>query len=196
VIRRKNIRKPAKHAILKPLEGGDRRSIGRANAVVAVVEARPKLFRLLVNAMSCDDRLVRMRAADAAEKISAGRPELLAEHKQELLRIAGSSQEQEIRWHMAAMIPRLPLAKREHALAQDILFDYLRDKSSIVKTFAMQGLADLAAGDAAFTKQLRPLVEELTAMGTPAMRARGRQILKRWDLQTKKRAARTPSGAR
>jgi hypothetical protein len=59
----------------------------------------------------------------------------------------------------------------------DILIDYLRDSSSMVKTFAMQALADL-------TKQapeLRPAVlqqlKKLTVRGTPAMRARGRKLL-------------------
>ena len=59
----------------------------------------------------------------------------------------------------------------------DIVFDYLRDRSSIVKTFAMQALADLASQDASLRAQILPLLEELTAIGTPAMRARGRKLL-------------------
>jgi len=65
----------------------------------------------------------------------------------------------------------------QRVVAVDILFDYLRDKSSIVKTCAMQGLAGLAAQDAALKAKVLPLLKELTDVGTPAMRARGRKLL-------------------
>jgi hypothetical protein len=41
----------------------------------------------------------------------------------------------------------------------------------------MQGLADLATKDPSLRKKLTPLLEELTEIGTLAMRARGRKIL-------------------
>jgi hypothetical protein len=41
----------------------------------------------------------------------------------------------------------------------------------------MQGLADLAAKDAALKAKVLPLLRELTDIGTPAMRARGRKLL-------------------
>ena len=43
----------------------------------------------------------------------------------------------------------------------------------------MQALADLAAADPKAKSQIRPLAEELTQIGTPAMRARGRKILRK-----------------
>src|SRR5271169_2420010 len=165
------------HPLLKKLSGGDRRSVGRSNEVVADVLAHPVHFRHLFEGIAADDPVVRMRAADAIEKITARRPELLRLYKRKLLAIAGSSEQQEIRWHAALIIPRLELTKKERAVALDILFDYLRDKSSIVKTFAMQAIWDLAAADAKLKSQIIPLIEELTQIGTPAMRARGRKIL-------------------
>ena len=165
------------HPSLAKLAGGDRRSIGRSNEVAAPVLARPALFRPLFGGLSSDDPVLRMRAADAIEKITLPRPDLLKPFKKKLFEIAGSADQQEVRWHMALLLPRLELNPRERALALDILFDYLRDRSSIVKTFAMQALADLATQDAALKSNILPLLEELTAMGTPAMRARGRKLL-------------------
>jgi HEAT repeat protein len=165
------------HPILAKLAGGDRRSIGRSDEVAAQVLARPALFRPLFDGLSGDDPVLRMRAADAIEKITLPRPDLLKPFKKKLFEIAGSADQQEVRWHMALLLPRLELNPRERALALDILFDYLRDRSSIVKTFAMQALADLATQDAALKSKILPLLEELTEVGTPAMRARGRKIL-------------------
>jgi len=165
------------HPLLKKLSGGDRRSIGRSNEVVAQVLAHPANFRHVVKGLAADDAVVRMRAADAIEKITARRPELLRPYKRKLLAIAGSTTQQEVRWHAALIMPRLEFTARERAVALDILFDYLRDKSSIVKTCAMQGLAGLAAQDAALKAKVLPLLKELTDVGTPAMRARGRKLL-------------------
>ena len=84
------------------------------------------------------------------------------------------------------MIPRLELTLKERAVAADILFDYLRDRSSIVKTFAMQGLAELANKDSSLRAKILSLLEELTEIGTPAMRARGRKILRHLNRQRAK----------
>jgi HEAT repeat protein len=165
------------HPILKKLTGGTRRSVGNANQVAAEVLARPNLFPYLIAALASDDELLRMRAADAIEKITIHRPRLLQPFKKKFLAIASRSTQQEVRWHAAQIIPRLNLTPAERVAAVDILFDYLRDKSSIVKTFAMQALADFGATDPTLKSQITPLLEELTQIGTPAMRARGRKIL-------------------
>ncbi len=165
------------HPLLKKLSGGNRRSIGRSNEVAAQVLAHPTFFPNLMKGLAADDPVLRMRAADAIEKITAQRPDLLHPHKRKILAIAGSTNQQEIRWHVALIIPRLKLTTKERAAALDILFDYLRDKSSIVKTFAMQAIWDLAASDPKLKSQITPLIEELTQIGTPALRARGRKIL-------------------
>jgi hypothetical protein len=169
--------KVSMHPLLQKLSGGTRRSIGRSNEVAAQVLAHPANFPHLMKGLAADDPVLRMRTADAIEKIATKRPDLLHPHKRKILAIAGSTNQQEIRWHAALIIPRLELTTKERAVALDILFDYLRDKSSIVRTFAMQAIWDLAAADPKLKSQITPLIEELTEVGTPAMRARGRKIL-------------------
>jgi hypothetical protein len=164
--------------LLQKLGGGPRRSIGAANEVVAEVLARPALFRLVFEGLEKDDPVLRMRSADAVEKITRGRPELLKPYKKKILEKIAESNQPGVRWHVAQMIPRLELTARERGVAVDILFDYLYERSSIVKTFAMQGLAELAMKHTSVKEQVLPLLEELTEGGTPAMRARGRKLLK------------------
>ncbi len=84
-------------SVLKKLSGGNRGSIGRSNEVVAAVLARPALFPALFAGFANDDPVVRMRAADAIEKITTQRPELLQPFKRKLLAIAGSSDQQKVR---------------------------------------------------------------------------------------------------
>jgi len=129
--------------------------------------------------MLADDPIVRMRAADVVEKVSAKRPELLQPHKKRLIGEIMLIDQQEIRWHVAQMIPRLKLRSAERKAAVKILFSYLEDKSHIVKTFSMQALADLAEEDTHLRRRVIPLLKELTKTGSPAMRARGRKLLHR-----------------
>lgn len=187
-------REAAIHAILKKLAGGDRRSIGRADEVAEEVLGRPALFRALFQGVTCGDPIVRIRAADAMEKITRQRADLLVPYKKKLLEVAASAQEKEMRWHMAAILPRLRATASERAAAVDILYEYLRDpSSSIVRAFAMQGLADFARQDRRLMARVAPMIEELTEIGTPAMRARGRKLLK--QLKRAETAVRGRPGA-
>lgn len=165
------------HPILAMLQGGDRRSIGKSNEVVSMVLKEPTLFDALFSGMFVDDPLIRMRSADAVEKVTAIHPEYLASYKRALLKSLVKVEQPEVRWHVAPMLARLPLSKSEQAAVIHALTGYLNDRSSIVKTFAMQALYDLAER----YKALRPIVlariQEHVAIGTPAMKARGRKLL-------------------
>jgi hypothetical protein len=165
--------------VLNKLAGGDRRSIGKSNEVVADVMRDPSLFGIVFAGMLSDDPLIRMRSADAIEKITAKHPEYLQPYKEKLIKQVAKSEQQEVRWHVAQMIPRLDLTKEERAIVLEILDDYLNDKSNIVKTFSMQALADLAEQDTNLRVRVIPLLEELTRTGSPAMRSRGRKLLQK-----------------
>jgi hypothetical protein len=167
---------PAKN-ILALLEGGDRRTIGRADKVAAMVAKNPRLFPKLISGLWSEDILVRMRSADATEKVTRKNRKLLQHYKKELLGLMAETSEQEMRWHLAVMIPRLTLNSSERELAASLLNGYLEDRSSIVRTFALQGLADLAQDDASLRVRVIEMLREASRNGTPAMRARSRKLL-------------------
>ncbi len=160
------------------LEGKDRRSIGRANEVARLVLRQPRRLRELIECLWNENPVLRMRAADAAEKVSAKKPRLLDRHKAELLGLLAETEQIELRWHLALMVPRLRLSATERQRAAAALQRYLDDRSSIVKTFALQGLADLARNDLALQSKVKQLLEAALQSGTPAMKARARKLLK------------------
>jgi hypothetical protein len=122
-----------------------------------------------------------MRAADAAEKVTRKNRELLLPHKKELLGLMAETEQQELRWHIAAMVPRLRLNAKERQIAISALNRYLGDRSSIVKTFALQGLADLAQDDPGIRPGVIEILRAATRSGTPAMKARSRKLLLRLE---------------
>jgi hypothetical protein len=160
------------------LRGGDRRSIGKANQIAKLVLSEPKRFTELVGCLWDEDPLIRMRAADAAEKVTLKRPELLRLHKRELLGLIAEAEQIELRWHLAAMVPRLELSASERQRAAAALQHYMEDRSSIVKTFAMQAVVDLAGQEPTLRETARRMLERALRTGTPAMKARTRKLLK------------------
>lgn len=165
------------HPILRKLDGADRRSIGRSNEVVSEVLADPRLFSIVFSGMLTVNPLIRMRSADAVEKITAQHPELLRPYKTQLIAQVARIEQKEVRWHVAQMICRVRWNAAEQRRVLELMLEYSSDSSSIVKAFAMQALADLARQ----APELRPAtlahLQALTSRGTPAMKARGRKLL-------------------
>jgi hypothetical protein len=155
--------------------------LGRSEQVAALVSEDPELFPELIAGLWSTDPLIRMRAADAAEKVTRKRRELLQPYKGELLGLMVETEQQELRWHLAAMVPRLQLNTKQRNLATSLLIGYLDDRSSIVKTFALQGLADLAQDDPSVRPGVMEILREATRNGTPAMKARSRKLLVRLE---------------
>jgi hypothetical protein len=167
-----------RQSIAAMLKGGDRRSIGKANQIAQLISSDPQRFAELFKCLWDEDPIARIRAADAAEKVTVMRPELLNPHKREMLSLLGEAEQIELRWHLALMVPRLALSGPERERAAAALQRYLEDRSSIVKTFALQGLADLARQDLRLREPVRRTLEESLRTGTAAMKARARKLLK------------------
>jgi hypothetical protein len=96
--------------LLEKLKGGDRRSIGRVDEVVANVLSNPEAFKTLFDGMLSDDPIIRMRSADAVEKVTAQHPEYLQPYKNKLIHEVSRIDQQEVRWHVAQMVPLIPLS--------------------------------------------------------------------------------------
>jgi HEAT repeat protein len=163
--------------ILEKLKGGDLRSTGRADEVAQEVLSAPEQVGMLVEGLEHELAVVRMRAADALEKVSRQRPEVLLPFKTRLLEHGARAEQQEVRWHLAQIIPRLALTVEECRQAAEFLFAYLSDRSRIVQTMALQALFDLSRQDAALSPRVQAVLEDLVENGPPSVRARARKLL-------------------
>jgi hypothetical protein len=143
------------------------------------VLADPSLFPLVFAGISDRDPLVRMRCSDAVEKITVQHPEYLVPYRERLIQLAGEAEQQEVRWHMAQLLSRIDLSGSERLRVLKIMAVYLKDTSKIVKTFAMQTLADIAEKDSRLRPEIVEELKRLTRDGSPAMKSRGRKLLAR-----------------
>jgi len=165
------------HPLLLSLSGGDRRSVGESNRAVSAVLENHELIDFLFQGLETSDPVLRMRCADAIEKVTAKLPALLVPYKERLLQRLSNIKQQEVRWHVAPMLARLPLTEGEEGAVVNLLLSYTNDRSSIVKTMAMQALTDIALRNRRRIPEIRQHIEELSVIGTPAMKARSKKLL-------------------
>jgi len=163
-------------------DGRCKQGPGRAfDAAVMAIE-EPRLGRQLIECLWDEDDAVAGRAADALETVVGEHPQVTQPWKDELLGLLVESRAIKLRWHLGLIVTQLKLTRAECRRVADVLTGWLDDKSSIVKTCAMQGLAELTLQDASMRDDVLDLLRELTRSGTPAMRARGRHLLKAMEL--------------
>jgi hypothetical protein len=177
------------------LEGKHALSVGRVLDVTALVLAHPAKAGTLIELVWDEHPGVSNRAADVLERISRRIPlaavpsliPILVRWKSPLLGLMAEAARNKLRWNLALTVPRFTLTPPECRRAFASLQAYLEDRSSIVKTTAVQGLFDLALQD----QQLLPTVLDqfrvLTRSGTPALRARRRKLLERLEKNSAKR---------
>lgn len=158
---------------------------GRVRQIAELVAAEPRRAERLIELLWDDDAGVASRAADTLERISH-RPSralirILAEYQDALLGLLPDARFPKLRWNLAFLIPRLPLTLPEARRAAATLYTFLDDRSSIVKTAALQGLADLTRHDPESLPAVLDLLRIHGRSGTPAMRARSRHLIQRLD---------------
>lgn len=165
--------------LLDELSGGDLRSIGASDEVVTQVVQQPALFAQLVDGLlHSTDPLVRMRCADAIEKISHTHPEWLQTYQASLRTLMATPQPKEIEWHLAQLAPLLVNNESQAQAVFDILQNYLQDDSRIVQVMALTSMVTLGQQWPALRPAADQALHAAQTSSIPSVRARARQLLK------------------
>jgi len=165
------------NGVVELLVQGDMRTVNYVDQVVSAALVDPGVIQVLVDCIIGAEEGLAMRAADALQKICAQRPELLYPYKAKLVTIALSVNQPEVQWHMAQILPTHNLTAIEASkLATLWENDFYKSESSIVKTFALQAMADVSGRYPVASDKLHEMIVYALDKGTPAMRARARKL--------------------
>jgi len=199
---------PTAKTIRSMLSAGRHRiSSGRTAEVVNLVQANSRKAAQLIECLWDEEPCVAMRAADALEKLTHRRDlvtddiqksilkTLQGSWKAPLIGLLAETTENKLRWCLVQVVTRLKLTVPEYHRVAETLRSYLEDQSSIVKTCALQGLADLTWQDASLLHEVVDLLRIHSRSGTPAMRARGRMLLKQLEPVRAKRCTEYIAGS-
>lgn len=160
------------------LARGDRRTTGDAPSVADAVTADPALLPELVDCLFQPSPGIRMRAADALERVSRVRPRDLDSHTDRLLSEVAAIDQAEVRWHVAQILPRLALDDIQRWRAAALVAQWFgHAESRIVRTSALQAMVDLAENDAGLRELAAEMMRAALHSGVPSLAARARRIL-------------------
>ena len=155
----------------------------------------PKQIPRLVELLWDDNVAVSNRAADVLERITREPSPALQRAVEalsgELIGLLEEARAAKLRWNLALTIPRLTLKGPECFRVAATLTGWLDDESSVVKTSALHGLADLARKEPSLITGVVDSLRMAERSGTPAMRARSRILLKELDSNRTKRQNRS-----
>lgn len=166
------------------LKGHDLRSIGKSNEVVKLVTSDPLLFDEVFNGIFHDDKVIRARCTDAVEKVAKKFPEFIQKKKKIILKNLPDFNQKEVLWHIALMLGYMKLTTKELARASEYLFLWLnKEESIIVKVMCMQTLADYALKNRNMLKSVSDEIRKQMINGAPAIKARGKNLLKILDQE-------------
>lgn len=166
-------------SLIDLLRGGDFRSIGRADEVVDIVLSSPSQFDEVFAGTLSDDSLIRMRCADAVEKIAKKRPDLLAPFKERLIEDVALIDQQEVQWHLAQMMAYLDYNGEEEARVVKVLRGLLSSKSRIVVVSSLDTLTELATRNGFLMESVIMDIEKAMKNGAPSVKSRGKRLLGR-----------------
>ena len=99
-------------------EDGKKNSLGRVNDVIKYVLADPRRIEELYSVMFHEDAWVRMRGADAFEKICRLHPEWIQPYINRMQTELSASEQASIRWHIAQIYTQVELddKQKQHAI--------------------------------------------------------------------------------
>jgi hypothetical protein len=167
--------------------------VGRVPEITEWICDLPRRIPRLIELLWDDDPGVASRAADVLERImrqpSGALGRAVAGHKDALIGLLSEAQPPKVRWNLALAIPRIELTVPECRRVAAVLRTWLDDRSSIVKTAALHGMAELTRQDPASLPAVLDLLRTAGRSGTPAMRARSRILLKKLERTPESRRA-------
>ncbi len=141
--------------------GGHANSLGKVNEVIVIVLNDRLLLGKLCECLSEDDAWVRMRAADAIEKVCREHPDWLLPYIDKFQEDLATSTQPSIQWHLAQIYKQVELTNRQKVYAISWLKEILSSEQVdwIVAVNAMDTLTHFVNDGSLPKSGLIPLLE-------------------------------------
>ena len=184
---------------LRPMlaAGRNRISLGRTAEVIELIAQNPALFRHLMELLWEEDEGIAGRAAHVLAELTPQFRNEVAKRSDELIGLFAESTGKKARWQLAIVLGQLPFSRLQaERLAAEfaLVLDPMRpESSSVLKTWALDGLYKLGRQEPTIAEEARLQLELCQHTGTPAMRARSRNLLKLIEKEDRQRKLRRRS---
>lgn len=163
--------------IRERLSGGDLRTLKGVDETIALVAADSGLLPELFDCIFDPDDVVRMRAADAAEKLCRERPERFAPFVERLLTDVAKVDQASVQWHLAQMLGEVELDAGQRRQAVAVLVAQLDGSDDwIVVNLTLETLARFTQAGEMDSASFAALLDRYAEDRRKAVRARVRKL--------------------
>ena len=132
----------------------------------------------LIKSLAGPDKPTAEQASRTLKRIAEANRTVLYPVRKQLLKAAFEARDVRVQWNLSLVVGRLQLRGQDKAVAVDLMYERLTDKSGLNRTCAMQALMDLSEDDTALRARILPILRDALEHGTPAMKARAKLLLK------------------
>lgn len=160
------------NTIIAWLRAGDLRTDGAANEVAELVAANPDLLGDLIAALQSPDNPTRGRAADALEKVARTHGEQMLPYLDQIVDLSRRDPVPMVRWHMAMILGYLHPPGEQAERVRDALLSLLRDRSALVRSWAVVSLCLLAKRRPHWSEEIMQALQPLEFDESKAVRTR------------------------
>jgi HEAT repeat protein len=147
--------------LLSWLAGTDLRTNGPANEVADFVLANPDAFEDLFAGLFERDDVVRGRTADALEKVTRSRPDLIRVHLPEMSSLAQEEQVPVVKMHLAMIFGHLAVYPGLVEQLMEVLLFQLKDESVFTRGWAIGSLCIIGRK---YTEECRTVLDHLAPL--------------------------------
>lgn len=146
---------------------------------MAAVTARPERVSELFECLFSGDEIVRMRAADALEKVCRENPDIVAPFGDRLIEEISKINQPSVQWHLAEILRQIPLTNKQRLDAVKLMKRNLAESTDwIVLNQSVETLASFAKDDPTLKQYLVPILESYRSGQYKSLAARARRLLK------------------
>nr|WKN39861.1 hypothetical protein K4G66_14290 [Tunicatimonas sp. TK19036] len=164
---------------MKLLSEGPPLKLGKTDQIVYLMEQDPETFDKVFATLFQENLTIKIRAANAVEKVTRGRPEWLLPHQQTLLaNLSELAQPFSVKMATAALLGHATWTDEDVLEVLAILRLWLLDTNTFVKVNCLQALTQIAQRHPWLTSEVIGLIENEMAKGKASIKARGRKLLK------------------
>jgi hypothetical protein len=161
--------------------GAGRWGLLRARAVARAIEGHPREVRCLVALAFSEDVELRKRAADVMRRMTEKDAAPLRRYADELggLLVELPVEESRTRWHMGLVVARVAHTREQRLRAARLMSLLVEDESNVVRCSGVEGMGELAVGEASLRGEAEELIARALLEGTKAMKCRARDVQRR-----------------
>lgn len=141
--------------------------------------AHPGATHDLVAALTCDDAAVENGAAAVLIRLADAAPQQLEPLVPRLFRVAGGSENQQVRLALTEALPLLELGSRQAGRLAFVFESWLDDRDPAIKRGAMNALVALVPQRPSIGPRVRSEIERRAAAGSPTAIKHGLKLLER-----------------